>query len=139
MKKLLYVTIPLMVAVLAIFASGDSDNDSIPNWVDQCPETAQLKPVPEDFKYKIAVNPERLSGEPKAWPVKWNGCEPDSDADGVKDSADYCPEDDAEMNSKGVAENGCPKHSDFDGTPDYRDKCPDTQKGVKTDRFGCPA
>ncbi|MBE9540811.1 MAG: thrombospondin type 3 repeat-containing protein, partial [Proteobacteria bacterium] len=67
-----------------------------------------------------------------------NGCEFDTDGDGVINSKDYCPEDTVETLSKGVAVNGCPKQSDADGTPDYRDNCPDTPKGVKVDNLGCP-
>jgi len=137
MKKWFYL-IPVLVLGLFVTAQYDTDHDSVPNLFDQCPDTAQLKTVPEDFKYKIAVNPERLSPDPQAWPVGWNGCEPDDDNDGVLNSSDYCPEDTPEMNAHGVAANGCPIHSDKDGTPDYRDKCPNTPPGIKTDKNGCP-
>lgn len=115
----------------------DSDHDGIPDVLDKCPATAQLKKLPADFKYAPAVNPERLKSGAQAYPVDKNGCEPDTDGDGVVDSRDFCPDDSKEALSSGVAENGCPKHSDQDGTPDYRDKCPHTRLGVKTDRNGC--
>ena len=59
----------------------------------------------------------------------------DSDADGVPDSIDKCPD-----TPKGVKvdKDGCPIDSDGDGVTDYLDKCPDTPKGVKVDKDGCP-
>ena len=115
----------------------DSDHDGVKDSVDQCPKTAQLKKVDPNFTYAVTVNPERRTPGPKAWPVLANGCEPDSDKDGVINSKDYCPNDSKEAISRGVASNGCPVHSDSDGTPDFRDNCPNTPKGVKTDKFGC--
>jgi OOP family OmpA-OmpF porin len=69
--------------------------------------------------------------------VDKEGCEFDTDGDGVINSQDYCPQNTKIELSKGIAVNGCPKQSDFDGTPDYRDKCPDTPRGVKSDKDGC--
>jgi OOP family OmpA-OmpF porin len=60
---------------------------------------------------------------------------PDSDADGVPDHLDECP--DTPRGVK-VDEVGCPLDSDGDGVPDYLDKCPGTPKGVKVDKDGCP-
>lgn len=117
----------------------DTDHDGVADSHDRCPNTAQLKKLPENFRYAPAVNPERLKPGPKAYPVDEYGCEFDTDEDGVINSQDYCPEDTQEMLSQGIAANGCPKHSDFDGTPDYRDQCPNTPRGVKTDAQGCPA
>jgi hypothetical protein len=118
--------------------ANDADADGVADSLDKCPNTAQLKKLPADFKYSVAVDPERLKPEAKAYPVDENGCEFDTDGDGVINSKDYCPEDTAETLSKGIAVNGCPKHSDADGTPDYRDDCPDTPKGAKVDNLGCP-
>ena len=118
--------------------ANDADADGIVDKLDKCPDTAQLKKLPADFKYSAAVDPERLMPEVMAFPVDENGCEFDTDGDGVINSKDYCPEDTAETLSKGIAVNGCPKQSDADGTPDYRDNCPDTPKGIKVDNLGCP-
>ena len=118
--------------------ANDADADGVADKLDKCPNTAQLKKLPADFKYRAAVDPERLKPGAKAFPVDENGCEFDTDGDGVINSKDYCPEDNAETLSKGIAVNGCPKHSDADGVPDYRDNCPDTLKGVKVDNLGCP-
>jgi len=116
----------------------DKDHDGVPDYRDRCPNTAQIKKVAPDFKYKAALSEDRYSPEPKSWPVNADGCEPDDDNDGVVNSKDFCPSDTPEMLVAGVAANGCPKQSDGDGTPDYRDKCPGTPFGVKTDKFGCP-
>lgn len=118
--------------------AADADHDGVSDEFDKCPDTAQLKKLPADFKYGVAVDPERLKPNAKAFPVDENGCEFDTDGDGVINSKDYCPQDTAESISKGVAVNGCPKQSDADGTPDYRDNCPGTPKGVKVDNLGCP-
>ncbi|HEY0634608.1 MAG TPA: thrombospondin type 3 repeat-containing protein [Gammaproteobacteria bacterium] len=118
--------------------AADADHDGVPDERDHCPQSAQLKKVDPSFPYATAVDPVRLSSEPKSYPVDEYGCELDSDGDGVKDSADYCPNDAKETLVAGIAPNGCPKHSDSDGTPDYRDNCPDTPKGVRADQFGCP-
>ncbi len=139
--KLLKIMTPLFL--FATFASAnvmanDADADGVADKLDKCPNTAQLKKLPADFKYSVAVDPERLKPGAKAFPVDENGCEFDTDGDGVINSKDYCPEDTAETLSKGIAVNGCPKQSDADGTPDYRDSCPDTAKGVKVDKLGCP-
>ena len=115
----------------------DSDHDGVPDAADRCPNTAQFRKLPADFRFGAAVNPERLKPRPQAYPVDAAGCEVDRDGDGVVDSQDFCPDDPAEALSAGVAANGCPKHSDFDGTPDYRDRCPETPLGVATDAQGC--
>ena len=132
---------PLFLFVTFVPANvmaNDADADGVADNLDKCPNTAQLKKLPADFKYAVAVDPERLKPGAKAFPVDENGCEFDTDGDGVINSKDYCPEDTAESLSKGIAANGCPKQSDADGTPDYRDNCPDTPKGVKVDNLGCP-
>jgi len=125
---------PLSVAV----SDADNDNDGVADNIDKCPDTAQLKKISPDFRYAAAVNPDRLKPGAQAYPVDKDGCEFDSDGDGVVNSKDYCPDNTTIELSKGIAVNGCPKHSDSDGTPDYRDKCPDTPRGTRTDKDGCP-
>jgi len=137
MKIVTLLFISVISASADVMAS-DVDADGVADDLDKCPNTAQLKKLPADFKYGVAVDPERLKPGAKAFPVDENGCEFDTDGDGVINSKDYCPEDTVEALSKGVAGNGCPKHSDGDGTPDYRDNCPDTPIGVKVDNLGCP-
>ncbi|OWP63933.1 hypothetical protein CDA63_06890 [Hymenobacter amundsenii] len=57
----------------------------------------------------------------------------DTDADGVSDRKDKCPD-----TPSGVAvdENGCPLDGDKDGVPDYQDQCP-TEAGTAA-MMGCP-
>lgn len=116
----------------------DGDHDGVPDTADECPNTAQLNKLPADFKFKQAVNPERLKPGPQAYPVMANGCEPDTDGDGVVNSQDWCPNDTEQAISQGVEVNGCPRQSDGDGTPDFRDECPNTPQGTPTDARGCP-
>ncbi len=128
----------LILCSSAFAGLADEDRDGVPDALDKCPNSTVMPPVSPDFSYKHAITQERLHPGSKAWPVDKEGCEADSDGDGVFDSRDYCPHDSPQAIAMGVAKNGCPKHSDFDGTPDYRDNCPNTPKGVATDRQGCP-
>ena len=135
------IMVTLLLTVFLTFVNAkenDADGDGVEDWLDKCPHTAQLVKLPADFIYRAAVDPKRMQPEAKAFPVDNNGCEFDTDGDGIVNSKDYCPEDTSEALSKGVAANGCPKQSDADGTPDYRDHCPDTPTGVKVDHLGCP-
>ena len=137
MKMIMLLWLSVFFLPASVLAN-DADADGVEDSLDQCPNTAQLKKVAADFRYGVAIDPERLKPGIKAFPVDKNGCEFDTDGDGIVNSQDYCPEDTKEALSKGVAENGCPKHSDADGTPDYRDNCPGTPRGVKVDKKGCP-
>ena len=116
----------------------DSDHDGVPDHRDQCPDTAQMNKVPAEFKYSGALSKQRSSATDRAWPADGNGCELDSDGDGIVDSRDYCPDDTAQALVAGITDKGCPLQSDADGTPDWRDRCPGTPGGVSTDRYGCP-
>lgn len=89
----------------------DSDGDSVPDHIDQCPGTAP----------GVTVNA--------------SGCPIDSDGDGVPDPQDRCPGTPAGV---AVDQNGCPLDSDGDGVPDYMDQCPNTPKGERVDKRGCP-
>jgi hypothetical protein len=138
---------PILVLIASVLSSGaaslqvkgpDTDHDGVPDVIDRCPETAQLRKLPPDFRFAAAVDSERLRPGPKAHPVDATGCERDNDGDGVVNSQDDCPDDPVEALSAGVAGNGCPRHSDLDGNPDYRDRCPGTPRGVATDAQGCP-
>lgn len=126
------------MSALAKGVVKDSDHDGVSDDVDKCPNSTQYKMVAKDFRYAVTVRPERLGETARSWPVDKDGCELDSDQDGVVDGQDYCPEDSKLAISHGVSKNGCPKHSDADGTPDYRDHCPNTKKGVRTNALGCP-
>lgn len=85
-----------------------TDGDGLPDRIDKCPDT------------------------PPGVPVDENGCPLDTDGDGIVDYLDNCPKNVGLTSLK-----GCPD-SDGDGIADKDDRCPNTQKGSKTDSFGCP-
>jgi outer membrane protein OmpA-like peptidoglycan-associated protein len=61
----------------------------------------------------------------------------DKDKDGVRDSADQCPN--TPLGDQ-VDPNGCslPKDADGDGVTDNLDRCPNTPAGTAVDAAGCP-
>jgi len=59
----------------------------------------------------------------------------DSDADGVRDEDDVCPETPQGVH---VDEFGCPVDTDGDGVPDYLDRCPGTRSIIMVNSDGCP-
>jgi OOP family OmpA-OmpF porin len=100
-------------------ARVDSDNDGIPDDVDQC------KDMPED---KDGFQDE-------------DGCPDfDNDNDGIYDSQDKCPSE-AEDFDGFEDSDGCPDlDNDKDGIPDKLDKCPNTPEDMDgyQDEDGCP-
>lgn len=67
--------------------------------------------------------------------VNADGCPRDMDGDGVPAYLDKCPGTPAGVP---VDDSGCPLDSDGDGVPDYKDQCPNTPAGVRVDATGCP-
>ena len=67
--------------------------------------------------------------------VDARGCPLDTDKDGIFDGLDACPG--TPLGCK-VDGKGCPSDADGDGVCDGIDKCPDTPKGAKVDALGCP-
>src|SRR5262245_44330751 len=67
--------------------------------------------------------------------VDANGCPHDADGDGVLDGIDQCA-----STPKGATVNakGCPSDADDDGVYDGIDQCADTPKGASVDTKGCP-
>lgn len=116
----------------------DEDHDLVPDAVDLCPGTPQLRKYNPASKYAVLHSAAELSTTPQSVQVDIRGCPLDSDRDGVADYQDYCPDNTIVELQKGIYRNGCPLQSDGDGTPDYRDDCPDTPRGVRTDHRGCP-
>jgi OmpA-OmpF porin, OOP family len=119
-----------------IHGNRDSDGDGVPDWKDNCPNTAMGVKVNE----KGCPADTDGDGVPdyfdKCPTVKGSienkGCPEiiDTDGDGINDNEDWCP------NEKGtVALHGCPD-TDGDGVPDYMDKCPH-EFGVAENK-GCP-
>jgi OOP family OmpA-OmpF porin len=72
---------------------------------------------------------------PQGATVDKDGCPHDGDGDGVFDGLDKCP---GTPKGATVDAAGCPLDSDGDGVFDGLDKCPDTPKGATVDATGCP-
>jgi outer membrane protein OmpA-like peptidoglycan-associated protein/opacity protein-like surface antigen len=66
--------------------------------------------------------------------VDSKGCPTDADGDGVCDGVDTCPNTPAGVK---VDAKGCPTDSDNDGVMDGIDQCPNTAAGCKVDEKGC--
>jgi large repetitive protein len=97
----------------------DSDNDGIPDAVDQCPNEPEDRDGFEDD----------------------DGCpDPDNDRDGIPDSIDRCPNEPEDRDGF-EDDDGCPElDNDHDGIPDTQDKCPnepEDRDGFEDDD-GCP-
>lgn len=88
----------------------DTDGDGVPDYRDQCPDSAPGSQVNE------------------------TGCELDTDGDGVPDGQDQCPDTPAGAQ---VNSSGCPIDSDGDGLPDDIDECPNSPAGAKVLDNGC--
>ena len=84
----------------------DADQDSVPDSLDQCPDT------------------------PAGVSVDTKGCTKDTDRDGVRDDNDKCPDTPA---GSTVDETGCPGDIDGDGVFDGIDTCPNTPSGALVD------
>ena len=125
---------PAGVKVDADGCPVDTDGDSVPDHLDDCPTVAgvpALKGCPDKDGDGIADNDDQCPDV--AGPKALKGC-PDSDGDGVADKDDKCSD-----TPKGwkVDKNGCPLDSDGDGIVDAEDACPDVP-GVPEEK-GCPA
>jgi outer membrane protein OmpA-like peptidoglycan-associated protein len=115
----------------------DTDNDSIPDDRDKCPQVAGVAkyegcPVPDSDS--DGVNDENDKCPQVAGSARYDGCPiPDSDRDGINDEEDKCKD------QHGVAKyQGCPvPDSDSDGVNDENDKCP--QVPGTAENAGCPA
>jgi OOP family OmpA-OmpF porin len=68
--------------------------------------------------------------------VDAKGCPLDSDGDGVYDGLDMC---EGTPHGAKVDAKGCPSDADGDGVWDGLDTCPDTPKGATVDVKGCPS
>lgn len=99
-----------------VIAETDSDQDSVPDSLDECPDSAPGVKV--DAKGCLFVPPPP----------------PDSDQDGVLNDRDLCPGTPAGV---AVDATGCPLDADGDSVNNDKDLCPDTAKGLKVDNTGC--
>ncbi|MEL7450390.1 MAG: OmpA family protein [Pseudomonadota bacterium] len=102
--------IPQKRPVVVAAADLDSDQDGVPNSIDECP------------------------GTPLNTPVDSKGCPNDSDGDGVVDGRDKCP---GTPRGTVVDADGCPMDGDRDGVLDQDDDCLNTPEGAKVDVRGC--
>ena len=110
--------------VTALFQlDGDSDNDLVPNSIDQCPNTPAGETVDEVGCSVTQPRPE------------------DDDRDGVANTIDQCPN---TPPGEAVDEVGCsrnqePQDDDIDGVTNTLDQCPNTPQGESVDEVGCSA
>jgi len=94
----------------ALDESIDSDNDGIPDMLDNCSDSVKGEIVDE------------------------LGCAKDSDDDFVLDRVDKCLN---SVENEIVDEYGCAKDSDNDGIVDRLDRCIDSVAGEIVDEYGC--
>jgi outer membrane protein OmpA-like peptidoglycan-associated protein len=93
------------------------------------------KPIPDSDADGILENRDRCPDTPAGAQVDETGCPSDSDADGVPDGVDRCAN---TPPGADVNATGCTRDSDGDNIPDGLDRCPDTESGVLVDPNGCP-
>jgi outer membrane protein OmpA-like peptidoglycan-associated protein len=93
------------------------------------------KPIPDSDADGILENKDRCPETPAGAQVDGNGCPSDSDGDGVPDGVDRCAN---TPPGASVNATGCTQDSDGDNIPDGLDRCPDTEAGVLVDPNGCP-
>ena len=93
------------------------------------------KPIPDSDADGVQDNRDKCPDTPAGASVDSRGCPSDSDGDGVPDGVDRCPTTAA---GAAVDERGCSRDSDGDNIPDGLDRCPDTSAGVLVDPHGCP-
>ena len=124
----------------SFLASGDEDNDGVPDDRDECPNTpAGVKvdefgcPLDSD-KDGVPDYLDKCPGTRRGMQVDKEGCETDADNDGVPNDLDKCP---GTAPGIKVDASGCPD-TDGDGVSDNLDKCPNTPEGVRVDDLGCP-
>lgn len=134
------------VGISIIFGGmKDSDNDSVPDDYDLCPNTptdvlvdefgCPIKPVKDDDGDGISNEFDKCPNTQAGVRVDNDGCPLDSDDDGVPDYKDQCPN---TVVGIMVNESGCPLDSDNDGVPDNSDECQNTPSGVQVNEKGCP-
>jgi hypothetical protein len=157
----------ILLAVLAHAASGkgDTDQDGVPDYKDNCPYVYNpdqadtdgdgigdaCDQCPSDYgpasndgcPVAQVVQPvdSDKDGVPDSQdncPYVYNPDQTDTDADGMGDACDQCPNDYGPASNDGcpVAQVVQPVDSDKDGVPDSQDKCPN-EYGPKSND-GCP-
>jgi outer membrane protein OmpA-like peptidoglycan-associated protein len=93
------------------------------------------KPIPDTDADGVLDNRDKCPDTPAGASVDTRGCPSDGDGDGVPDGVDRCT---TTVAGAAVDERGCPRDSDDDNIADGLDRCPDTPAGVLVDPRGCP-
>ena len=100
---------------------GDSDNDTIPNEIDNCP---------------LTFNPDQTDTDGDGL---GDACDDDDDGDTVPDTTDNCPftpnADQTDTDGDGIGD-ACDDDDDGDTVPDTTDNCPLTPNADQTDTDG---
>jgi len=93
------------------------------------------KPIPDSDADGVLDNRDKCPDTPAGASVDSRGCPSDGDGDGVPDGVDRCT---TTVAGAAVDERGCPRDTDGDNIADGLDRCPDTPAGVLVDPRGCP-
>ncbi len=93
------------------------------------------KPIPDSDADGVLDNRDKCPDTPSGASIDTRGCPSDSDGDGVPDGVDRCT---TTVAGAAVDERGCPRDTDGDNIADGLDRCPDTPAGVLVDPRGCP-
>ncbi|GLR69463.1 thrombospondin type 3 repeat-containing protein [Agaribacter marinus] len=130
----------------------DTDNDGVPDSIDQCPNTptgatvdatgCEVVVIGDADNDGVPDNVDQCPNTPAGATVDATGCEivviGDADNDGVPDNVDQCPNTPAGAT---VDATGCEVvvigDADNDGVPDNVDQCPNTPAGATVDATGC--
>ena len=116
------------------------DDDGADNWEHNILYTAGLHlalggRMRDSDADGVADASDRCPDTPIGAVVNADGCPSDADNDGVWDGIDACANTPAGAR---VDARGCPLDSDGDGVADGIDECPDTARGSTVDARGCP-
>ena len=120
--------------------SIDSDNDGIPDMLDNCSDSVigelvdELGCAKDDDDDFVIDRLDNCLGSVENEIVDENGCAKDSDGDKVVDRLDSCSN---SIIGEIVDENGCAKDSDDDAVIDRLDKCKNSEAHAIVDDDGC--
>jgi OOP family OmpA-OmpF porin len=117
---------------------GSAGWKSTPDWqAQQAAFAVSRTPLRDSDADGVPDDSDMCPNTPRGVVVDAHGCPVDSDGDGVPDGLDDCPGTPGAAYGR-VDIHGCPIDADFDGVPDYLDRCPDNSIGATVDSVGCP-